>query len=74
MKSIKERNEEKLWAMVNRIRTKRECGIAEEYITECLNQGKIDNGQWDELMITVSWLYREMNHEERRAYTKAYTM
>lgn len=69
-----EKNAEKLWRLVNRISTKEECGAAEEFITKCANEGKIDNGLWDELMTTVAWLYREMNYEERRAYTKPYAM
>lgn len=52
---------EKLWGMVNRIDSKEKALIAEDFIKGC----ELSNEDFDELMMAITWQYRELNRCER---------
>lgn len=52
---------EKLWGMVNRIDSKEKALIAEDFIKGC----ELSNEDFDELMMAITWQYRELNRRER---------
>ena len=52
---------EKLWGLVNRIDTCEKAIIAEQYIKKC----DLSNDEFDELMMAISFIYRECNKEQR---------
>lgn len=72
--TTKERNAQKLYGLVSRIDSKEKCNIAEAFVDKCLDEGKIDTETWDDLREAIAYTYREINREERRAYTKPFAM
>lgn len=57
MKEIKSLNLSQCWTMVNRISNFEQVAIAEEW----LKKANITNEEWDELMMAVAYIYRELN-------------
>lgn len=55
-KEIKPLNLSQCWTMVNRISNIDQVAIAEEW----LKKANITNEEWDELMMAVSYIYREL--------------
>lgn len=57
MKEIKSLNLSQCWTMVNRISNMEQVAIAEEW----LKKANITTEEWDELMMAVSYIYRELS-------------
>lgn len=57
MKKIKSLNLSQCWEMVNRISNIEQVAIAEEW----LKKANITNEEWDELMMAVAYIYRELS-------------
>ena len=56
------------WDMVNRVDTPEKARIAEEWLKA---NEIITNAQYDELMMALTWLYRDMNRRERERTYRA---
>lgn len=54
-----------LYKMISRIKNKEQCKVAESFITKQAELGVINNKEWDELMMSVTWLYRDFNRREK---------
>ena len=57
MKNIKSLNLSQCWRMVNRISNMEQVAIAEEW----LKKANITNEEYDDLMMAVSYIYRELS-------------